>query len=138
MPDNFLFESLIRHIGQTVTIFTTSGGLSGSGFTGTLAGIDGCTVKLITCIGAPPCCPVGSACTGPIGNNWSGAWGSGGWGGGGGGFGGGGNWGGGNWGGGFGGGCGCGGGFGGFSNWLGSITEIPIDRIVSFTHNSIS
>lgn len=30
------FDGLCRYIGQTVTIFTESGGLSGSGFTGVL------------------------------------------------------------------------------------------------------
>lgn len=54
--DGFLLESLARHIGQTVTIFTESGGLSGSGFTGVLAAIGDCTIKLITDIGA--CRPV--------------------------------------------------------------------------------
>ena len=50
-----LIESMARYIGQTVTIFTKSGGLSGNGFTGVLAGIcDGC-VKLITDIGACRC-----------------------------------------------------------------------------------
>jgi len=45
-------------------------------------------------------------------------------------------------------GCGCGGrgrgrgrgrgwGMGWGSNWLGSVTEIPIDKIASFTHNAI-
>ena len=34
-----LIESMARYIGQTVTIFTKSGGLSGNGFTGVLAGI---------------------------------------------------------------------------------------------------
>ena len=48
----FLVESMSRYLGQTVTIFTTSGGLSGNGFTGVLAGICGCTIKLITDIGA--------------------------------------------------------------------------------------
>jgi len=48
----FLIESMARYIGQTVTIFTTSGGLSGSGFTGVLAGICDGNIKLITDIGA--------------------------------------------------------------------------------------
>ena len=127
----FLLESLGRYVGQTVTIFTTSGGLSGNGFTGVLAGICGCTIKLITDIGAPPACPIGSACCGGF----------------------------------FEGGfedvgfegvgmppgiCGMMGrcregrrgrrrgrcGWGG-SSWLGSVTEIPIDKIASFTHNAI-
>ena len=116
----FLIESMARYLGQTVTIFTTSGGLSGNGFTGVLAGICGGCVKLITDIGAPPSCPIGSACCGgfPV----------------------------------FGGEeevrrefgmCerrqNCGGRRHGRGrwNWLGSVTEIPIDKIVSFTHNAI-
>jgi len=62
-----LIEDLKCHLGKTVTIFTTSGGLSGAGFTGVIACVTQCTVKLITDIGAPPACPVGSACTGPMG-----------------------------------------------------------------------
>jgi len=149
MPIDLLRDSLFRHIGQTVTVFTESGGLSGSGFTGVLAGIGECTIKLITSIGAAPTCPVGSDCTcgaeGPLGlglgfgngfGNGFGGFGNG-------------------FGGGFGGGSGCGsncccnpcgGGFGGFGNnafggfgnGLGSIAEIPINKIVSFTHNAIS
>ena len=133
MPDGFLLESLIRFTGQTVTIFTTSGGLSGSGFTGVLASICNGTIKLITDIGAPPSCPVGSACDdgfdgccddgfgygygyrGRRGWNWNYGW--------------------------RGGRDGCGYGCGrwgwGGYNWLGSVTEIPIERIASFTHNAI-
>ena len=117
-----LEESLCRYLGQTVTIFTTSGGLSGSGFTGVLAHVGNGCVKLITCIGAAPACAVGSECSG---------WGH----------------------------CGrrperkhvctCGGRctgrcekidimpFDHGRNFLGSVTEIPIDRIASFTHNAI-
>ncbi|MCL2592630.1 MAG: hypothetical protein FWD82_04615 [Defluviitaleaceae bacterium] len=115
----FLVESMARYIGQTVTIFTTSGGLSGNGFTGVLAGICGGCVRLITDIGAPPSCPIGSACCGgfPVfeGEFEGGR-----------------------------GGCGrgpCGGGRGRGRgrhwNWLGSVTEIPVCKIVSFTHNAI-
>jgi len=120
----FLRESLERYIGQTVTIFTTSGGLSGNGFTGVLAGICGCTIKLITDIGAPPACPIGSACCGGyfedgfeeggFDGGWCGMFG----------------------------GCrerkrGRRGGCRGRYNWLGSVTEIPLDKIASFTHNAI-
>lgn len=121
-----LKESLCRYIGTTVTIFTTSGGLSGCGFTGVLAGVGDCTIKLITDIGIAPTCPVGSSCGGC--NNWGM----------------GGNYG---YGSGYGSGSGCGcggccdgnnGGYGGFgNNWLGSVTEIPICAIASFTHNAI-
>ena len=108
-----LFADMARYIGKTVTIFTASGGLSGSGFTGVLACVDDCVVKLITRIGAPPACPVGSTCTG-FGDGFG--WGA--------------NM------------CntGCGGGFGwgnNFSNFLGAVTEIPLGAVVSFTHNAI-
>ena len=59
-----LFENLCRYIGQTITVFTTSGGQSGSGFTGVLASVDNHTLKLITSIGASPSCPLGSNCSG--------------------------------------------------------------------------
>lgn len=66
-----LLETLCDNIGRTVTIFTTSGGLSGSGFTGVLLSADRDVVRLLCCIGEPPSCPVGSACT-----NGFGPWGS--------------------------------------------------------------
>ena len=58
-----LVESMCRYVGQTVTIFTTSGGLSGNGFTGVLLTVDGHCVRLLADIGAPPACPIGSSCT---------------------------------------------------------------------------
>ena len=58
-----LLEQLARFIGTTVTIYTTSGGQSGAGITGVLVCVDPCFIKLITCIGPAPCCPLGSACT---------------------------------------------------------------------------
>ncbi len=99
MNDSYLLDSLTRYIGQTVTIFTTSGGCSGSGFTGVLASVNENYVKLITNIGAAPSCPIGSNCTGygysyPNQNCYG-------------------------------------------YNWLGSVTEIPICKIASFTHNAI-
>ena len=129
MIENGLIESLMRYVGQTVTIWTESGGLSGSGFTGALVAVYGGTVRLITNIGAPPSCPIGSCCTGPVGNFGVGGMGYGynpvGVGAFGGTY----------------GGPFYGSGFDGTCNpcnFLGSITEIPIDRIVSFTHNAIS
>ena len=94
-----LIDSLCRHIGETVTVFTSSGGLSGSGFTGVLAAVSEDSVKLITCFGRAPNCPLGSSCT----DGW---------------------------------------GFGGNNrrncgNILGSVTEIPLCKIVSFTHNAV-
>lgn len=112
-----LFDSLSCYLGRTVTIFTTSGGLSGSGFTGVLVSVCKTHVKIITSIGAAPACPVGSACTGCLPSYGYGC-----------GYGG------------YGGGCGYGGGYGYggcCGNWLGSVTEIPLCTIASFTHNAI-
>lgn len=53
---------LARHIGQTVTIFTTSGGDSGSGFTGVLVSVNCHFVRLITQIGSAPGCALGNCC----------------------------------------------------------------------------
>ena len=96
-----MVESLIRHIGQTVTIFTTSGGLSGDGFTGVLAHVGENCVKIICAIGAAPSCCVGSSCLNRRFDERGG----------------------------------FAGGFNG--NILGSVAEIPICKIVCFTHNAI-
>lgn len=122
MTDNCLVESLCRYIGQTVTIYTTSGGQSGCGFTGVLASVSENCIKLITDIGAAPSCPVGSTCAGCNGlscgySGYGGYGGNSGYGGYGG----------------YGGNSGC----CGSNNWLGSVTEIPICKIASFTHNAI-
>ena len=63
MSDGFgVVNDLARHIGQTVTIFTTSGGNSGRGFTGILASVNPCFVRLVTQIGSAPGCALGSCC----------------------------------------------------------------------------
>lgn len=110
---NSLTENMFRYIGQTVTIFTTSGGLSGSGFTGVLVSVDCNVVRLLADVGAAPACPVGSACTGPMGFG-QGSCGYGGFG-------------------------GYGGGFYGFGggNPLGAIVVIPTCAVAAFTHNAI-
>jgi hypothetical protein len=59
--NNFLCV-LTNHVGQTVTIFTTSGGDSGSGFTGVLASVNCDFVRLITQIGPAPGCALGNCC----------------------------------------------------------------------------
>ena len=123
-----LVESMFRHIGQTVTVFTTSGGLSGNGFTGVLLSADCNCVRLLADIGAPPSCPIGSACCGgyPFGFEEEIV---------------------------EGGRCGSrcghecrdgGRGHGGHrrrgrwgTGWLGSVTEIPLEKIASFTHNAL-
>jgi hypothetical protein len=120
---NSIVEGLGRHFGQTVTIFTKSGGLSGSGFTGTLVFADCNVVKLITCLGAPPCCPLGSDCADGFGgcglgagygagyngyNGYNGLYGNGGF-----------------------------YGNGRFGNGLGSIVTIPTCAIAAFVNNTI-
>ncbi|MHB8130790.1 MAG: hypothetical protein ACYDEX_17500 [Mobilitalea sp.] len=52
------FEELCRFIGQTVTIFTTSGGASGCGFTGVLLRVNPCFVTLVNRIGIAPANPL--------------------------------------------------------------------------------
>jgi hypothetical protein len=55
---------LANYIGETVTIFTSSGGQSGSGFTGVVLAVNNVFVRLLTRIGPPPGCSLGNACTG--------------------------------------------------------------------------
>ena len=116
----YFYNSLARYIGQTVTIFTTSGGESGRGFTGVVASVNRNVVKLITEIGPGPGCALGNACDyEDLGEDFGGL------------------------------GEGLGehegngknrsrrnrNGFNGFG--LGSIVEIPIERIAAFVHNAV-
>jgi hypothetical protein len=64
--NNFL--DICRHIGETVTIFTTSGGASGCGFTGILIVVNPNFVRLITRIGAPPANPLSENICGDLEN----------------------------------------------------------------------
>ncbi|MCM0650956.1 hypothetical protein NBE98_21595 [Clostridium swellfunianum] len=101
-----LVNSLARNIGQTVTIFTTSGGESGRGFTGVLASVNCNFVRLITQIGPAPGCALGNCCDpcfGIQGNNSPGGQGR----------------------------ASC------QVNNLGSIVDIPIDRIAAFVQNAV-
>jgi hypothetical protein len=126
---------LAEHIGETVTIFTSSGGQSGSGFTGVVLSVNNVFVRLITRIGPPPGCSLGNACTGFNVGYGLGPYG--------------------------GGGCGIAGGYGtgyglgpiapaseigavtagGWDGYpvytVGSVTDIPIANIVSFVHNAV-
>jgi len=62
MREFTLIENMLNYCGQTVTIFTTSGGISGAGFTGVLVGVSCDTIKLIVTLGPAPDCACGSAC----------------------------------------------------------------------------
>jgi len=122
------FAALIgNYIGETVTIFTSSGGQSGAGFTGVVLSVNNVFVRMITRIGPPPGCSLGNACTGfEVGYGYGG------------------------------GACGTGygegygggpagavgaigaGGWNGYPVWtVGSVTDIPIASIVSFVHNAV-
>ncbi len=57
--DGSFEDEIHRYIGQTVTIFTTSGGQSGNGFTGVILSVNRSFVRLITRIGTAPQSPLG-------------------------------------------------------------------------------
>ena len=59
MSDRNLLCHIKRYKGETVTIFTTSGGASGCGFTGVLMDVNPCFVRLMTRQGSPPANPFG-------------------------------------------------------------------------------
>lgn len=56
--ESFLM-SLARYISQTVTIYTVSGGQSGSGFTGVLLEVCKDHIRILTSTASPPACPFG-------------------------------------------------------------------------------
>lgn len=108
-----IVNSLAKRIGETVTIFTKSGGMSGCGFTGVLLAVNDCYVKLLSQIGPAPGCALGNSCSGTpfangigcldnMGDNMN----------------------------------------NGYQNGypirtVGSVTEIPIDSIAAFVHNAV-
>lgn len=106
--DNVI-DHLCKYIGETVTIFTESGGQSGSGFTGVVLFVSPCFVRLISCIGPAPNCALGNACDGlgfPYGYGSK---------------------------------CDpkCKGEYSGHYSNVGSVTDIPTDKIVAFVHNAV-
>lgn len=62
MSNGNFVANLSNYIGQTVTIFTTSGGESGRGFTGVLVRVNCDFVRLVDQIGPAPGCALGSCC----------------------------------------------------------------------------
>ena len=91
-----------KHIGETVTIFTTSGGESGSGFTGVIISVNCSFVRLVTRIGPAPGCALGNSCNRRFKNRWNDGF-----------------------------------GFDGQVRTVGSIVDIPLDRIAAVVYNSI-
>jgi len=93
-------DHLQDFIGETVTIFTESGGQSGCGFTGVVLFVSQCLVRLITCIGPAPGCALGNGCNRRVSS-----------------------------------------GFGSCRDnhiaTVGSVADIPIDKIVCFVHNAV-
>lgn len=104
--ENFV-EHLSRFVGRTVTIFTTSGGQSGQGFTGVVLSVNNSFVRLITRIGPAPDSSLGNSGTNSNGCRC----------------------------------CSGSGVSGAFSRSgrgdLGSVTDIPIDRIACFVHDAV-
>lgn len=49
-----LVESLEDNLGRVITVFTTSGGCSGRGFTGLLVKVDETQIKLVTSLPSAP------------------------------------------------------------------------------------
>jgi len=132
---------IAKYIGETVTIFCSCGGQSGSGLTGVVLAVNDCFVRLLTRVGPPPGCALGNACTGF--NAGAGYWGGGHMS---------------RFGAGAAGAAGAGGGYGyggpvlpaselsaqtagGWNGYpvatVGSVTDIPIAAIVSFVHNAV-
>ncbi len=72
--DSNLASNLACNIGETITIFTTSGGQSGCGFTGVVLKATPCFIRLLTCIGSPPACALGNGCTQGCYNNLCNFW----------------------------------------------------------------
>ncbi len=122
-------HSLARHlcefIGETVTIFTTSGGASGCGFTGVILAVNCNFVRLVTQQGSAPSNPLSESicgdfdeedeCNGGMGGGLGGKVGN------------------------------VPGGIGGMGGRkhrhngfkVGSVCDIPIDRIAAFCHNAV-
>lgn len=109
-----LTHHLCEFIGETVTIFTTSGGISGCGFTGLLLAVNCNFVRLMTQQGTAPANPLSESICGDLEGGCAGL-----------------------------GGLGMGsakgpGGPGGYKPFsVGSVCDIPIDRIAAFCHNAV-
>lgn len=58
-----IVRGLARYLGETVTVYTTSGGDSGAGFTGVLIAVNWDFIRLLSDIGPAPACALGSCCS---------------------------------------------------------------------------
>ena len=116
MSDRNLLCHIKRYKGETVTIFTTSGGASGCGFTGVILEINCDFLRLTTHIGSAPANPLSESicgknggCGDPPSSRYSSGEG-------------------------FGSGCGH---DGNGNHSVGSVVDIPLNRIVAFCHNAV-
>lgn len=103
-----LVEHMRRYISETVTIFTTSGGPTGCGFTGVILSVNSQFVRLLTDMGYPPAFPLADNIYGEMENGPGSR-----------------------------GGLGSGKGHENPYRSVGSVCDIPIDRIVAFCHNAV-
>lgn len=69
LSDQYFATHLKKYVGETVIIFTTSGGVSGCGFTGVLLSVNCEFVRLDSRQGVAPSCPLGSSCCGDSNND---------------------------------------------------------------------
>jgi hypothetical protein len=92
-------EELCRFIGETVIIFTTSGGASGCGFSGVLLRVNPCFVTLVNRLGTPPTNPLSEEICGERRNGRERE--------------------------------------DMMIHTVGSVCEIPVDKIVAFCHNAV-
>jgi hypothetical protein len=116
MENTNIIDELNCNVGETVTIFTKSGGASGFGFTGVVLGVNRCYIRLISRFGPAPGCALGSACNGRSRRGCCGR----------------------------GDGMSYGGSYGGmeygsegYCSGVGSVTDIPIDAIAAIIHNAV-
>ncbi|WP_207656921.1 hypothetical protein, partial [Clostridium sp. 2-1] len=56
---NNIADELSRNIGRVITVFTSSGGCSGNGFTGLLAEVNRQTIRLVSAFSSAPRHPFG-------------------------------------------------------------------------------
>jgi hypothetical protein len=103
-----LVEHMSRYICETVTIFTTSGGPTGCGFTGVVLSVNSRFVRLLTDMGAPPAFPLADNLYSELENGPGPR-----------------------------GGSGLGKGYEPPFRTVGSVCDIPVDRIVAFCHNAV-
>jgi hypothetical protein len=59
-----LREHMRKFVGQTVLVFTTSGGQSGMGFSGVLLSVNCDFIRLLNAQGTAPTCPISDVCSG--------------------------------------------------------------------------